>query len=131
MAGATERGAVYFTLESLGLWMILKTSKTLGSARDIEAMQRREAEERLIAAGTVDPLSSAIDADPAVQNAAELVGIRSQQREDWVAFGVFFLLFGGADAFVAAHLAGFPEPLETAVRPLPDMGVEIGFKLAF
>ena len=36
-----------------------------------------------------------------------------------------------ADAFVAAHLADFPEPLEVAVRPLPDMGVEVGFSLAF
>lgn len=130
-AGATERGAVYFTLESLGLWMILKTSKTLGSANDIEAMQRLEAEERLIAAGTVDPLSSMIDADPAVQSASNLVGIRKQQREDWLAFGVFFLLLGGADAFVAAHLADFPEPLETAIRPLPDMGVELGFRWVF
>ena len=130
-AGATERGAVYFTLESLGLWMILKTSKTLGSARDIEAMQRLEAEERLIAGGTVDLLPGAIDADPAVESAFNLVEIRKQQREDWVAFSVFFLLLGGADAFVAAHLADFPDPLETAIRPLPDMGVELGFRLAF
>ena len=128
-AGATHRGAVYFTLESLGLWMILKTSKTLGSARDIEAMQRLEAEERLIAGGTVDPLSGAIDADLAVRTASDLVEIRKQQREDWVAFGVFFLLLGGADAFVAAHLADFPDPLETAIRPLPNMGVELGFRL--
>ena len=131
VAGSTERGAVYFTLESLGLWMILKTSKTLGSARDIEAMQRLEAEERLIAGGTVDPLPGAIDADPAVESAFNLVEIRKQQREDWIAFSVFFLLLGGADAFVAAHLADFPDPLETAIRPLPDMGVELGFRLTF
>ena len=132
-AGARERGTFYFTIESLGLWMILKTSKTLGSARDILAMRRLEAEERLIVEGSVDPgdLLAAIDADPAVASAFDLEQLRAQQREDWVAFSVFFLLLGGADAFVAAHLADFPEPLETAIRPLPNMGVEIGFRLTF
>lgn len=133
VAGSPERGAFYFTLESLGLWMLLKTSKTLGSARDILAMRRLEAEERLIAGGTVDPaeLAAGIDADAAVVSALNLEQIRVQQREDWLAFGLFFLLLGGADAFVAAHLADFPEPLETAIRPLPGMGVEVGFRLAF
>jgi hypothetical protein len=132
-AGSSERGTFYFTIESLGLWMILKTSKTLGSARDILAMRRLEAEERLIAEGSVDlgDLLAAIDADPAVASAFDLEQLRAQQREDWIAFGVFFLLLGGADAFVSAHLADFPEPLEVAIRPLPNMGVEFGFRLAF
>lgn len=128
VSGATERGAVYFTFESLGLWMILKTSKTLGSARDIYDMRRRAASDRLIASGTVNPLAAAIDADLPVLSALNLVKVREQQREDWMAFGVFALLLGGADAFVAAHLADFPEPLEAAIRPLPDMGVEFGFR---
>ena len=132
-AGSPERGTLYFTVESLALWMVLKTSKTLGSARDILAMRRFAAEERLIAEGVVDSadLSAAIDADPGVADAFNLEQLRAQQREDWITFRVFFLLLGGADAFVAAHLADFPEPLETAIRPLPNMGVEIGFRLAF
>ena len=133
VAGSPGRGAFYFTFESLGLWMILKTSQTLGSAKDIVALRRLEAEERLIANGTVDPaeLLAAINADPAVSDAENLEQIRAQQREDWLSFGVFLLLLGGADAFVAAHLAEFPDPLEVAIRPLPDMGVELGFRLAF
>lgn len=133
VAGSPGRGAFYFTFESIAAWMILKTSRTLGSARDIVAMRRLEAEERAIAAGTVDPveLLAAIDADPAVSSAENLEQIRLQQREDWISFGVFFLLLGGADAFVAAHLADFPEPLDVAIRPLPDMGVELAFSLAF
>ena len=132
-AGSPERGTFYFTVESLGMWMILKTSKTLGSARDILAMRRLDAEERLIAEGSVDPadLPAAIDADSGVADAFNLEQLRAQQREDWITFGVFFLLLGGADAFVAAHLADFPEPLETVIRPLPDMGVEFGFRLVF
>ncbi len=127
------RGAFYFTVQSVGVWMILKTSKTLGSASDILAMRRLEATQRLSADPLVDPadLAAAIDADPGVVSALELKGIRRQQREDWLSFGVFFLLLGGADAFVAAHLAGFPDPLEVAIRPLPDMGLEVGFSLVF
>ena len=133
VAGSPGRGAFYFTVESVGVWMILKTSKTLGNANDILAMRRLEARERLSVDPLVDPadLASAIDADPGVVSARELKQLRRQQREDWLSFGVFFLLLGGADAFVAAHLAEFPEPLEVAIRPLPDMGVEVGFSLVF
>ena len=133
VAGSPRRGAFYFTFESLSLWMVLKTSHTLGSARDIVALRRLEAEERLSTSGTVDPveLLAAIDRDQAVTDAENLEQIRLQQREDWLSFGLFLLLLGGADAFVAAHLAEFPEPLEVAIRPLPNMGVELGFSLTF
>ena len=133
VAGSPGRGVFYFTVQSVAVWMILKTTKTLGSASDILAMRRLEALERLSADPLVDPadLPAAVDADLGVASAFELQQIRAQQREDWFAFGVFFLLLGGADAFVAAHLADFPEPLEVAIRPLPDRGVEVGFRLAF
>ncbi len=133
VAGSPGRGSFYFTFESISLWMILKTSRTLGSARDIVAMRRLEAQERAFADGPVSlvELVAAIDTDQAVTDAENLEQIRLQQREDWLSFGVFFLLLGGADAFVAAHLAEFPEPLEVAIRPLPDMGVELGFSLTF
>ena len=132
-AGSPGRGAFYFTIQSLSVWMILKTTKLVGSAEDILDMRRLEAAERLAMDPMVDPpdLAEAIEADFPVLSAVELVEIRRQQREDWFAFSVFFLLLGGADAFVAAHLADFPEPLETVIRPLPNMGVELGFRLAF
>ena len=133
VAGSPGRGAFYFTVQSFAVWMILKTTKTLGSASDILDMRRLEALARLSADPSVDPadIPAAVDADLAVASAFELQQIRAQQREDWFAFGVFFLLLGGADAFVAAHLADFPEPLEVAIRPLPDMGVELAFRVAF
>ena len=132
--GSPDRGGFYFAVESMSLWMILKTSKTLGSARDIVALRRAEAEAQVIGEGTVvDPVEIAnlVDEDEAVQDAEVLVELRSQQKEDWVAFGLFFLFLGGADAFVAAHLADFPVPLEAAIRPLPNTGVELAFSLPF
>ena len=132
-AGSPGRGAFYFTVQSVTMWMILKTNKLLGSASDILDMRRLDASERLMADPLVDPvdLAAAIEADLPVLSALELEEIRRQQREDWIAFAVFFLLLGGADAFVTAHLADFPEPLETVIRPLPNMGVEFGFRVAF
>ena len=132
-AGSPGRGAFYFAVQSVAVWMILKTNRLVGSASDILDMRRLDASERLMADPLVDPvdLTAAIEADLPVLSALELQEIRRQQREDWIAFAVFFLLLGGADAFVTAHLADFPEPLETVIRPLPNMGVEFGFRLAF
>lgn len=131
--GAPTRGGFFFAVEGINLWMIMKTSKTLGSAQDIAALRRSEAEARIIAGGEMDPLEieRLVDEDEVVQNADELVEIRSQQKEDWLAVGIFFLFLGGADAFVAAHLADFPQPLEAAIRPLPNMGVELAFSVSF
>ena len=132
--GSPDRGGFFFGVESMNLWMILKTSRTLRSARDIVALRRAEAEARVIGEGTVvDPeeIARLVDEDATVEDAEELVEIRSQQKEDWLAFGIFFLFLGGADAFVAAHLADFPEPLDVAIRPLPNMGVELAFSLPF
>ncbi len=132
-AGSPGRGAFYFTVQSVAVWMILKTNKLLGSASDILDMRRVDALERLMADPLVDPidLQTLLEADLGVVSALQLQEIRRQQREDWIAFAVFFLLLGGADAFVTAHLADFPEPLQTVIRPLPNMGVEFGFRLAF
>lgn len=131
-SGSPNRGAFYFTLESFSAWMILKTSKTLGSAQDILALRISEAEFRMQSEG-IDPVEipSKVDSDPAVQSARDLEETRLQQREDWFAFALFFLFLGGADAFVAAHLADFPEPLEVQIQALPDMGFEIGFKFFY
>jgi hypothetical protein len=132
-AGSPGRGAFYFAVESFALWMVLKTNQLLGSASDILDMRRLDASERLMADPMIDllDLPTLLEEDLGVVSALQLEEIRRQQREDWIAFGVFFLLLGGADAFVTTHLADFPEPLETVIRPLPEMGVEFGFRLAF
>lgn len=42
---------------------------------------------------------------------------KRQEREDWAVLWVFNHLFSGLEAFVAAHLAGFPEDLRIRVIP--------------
>jgi len=131
-AQAPGRGAFYFTVQSFSVWMLLKTNTLLGSANDILDMRRLDALDRLMA-DLVDPsdLSTAIEADEAVLDAVDLQQIRRQQREDWFAFSLFILFLGGADAFVAAHLADFPDALEISIRSLPDRGAELAFRVAF
>jgi len=103
--GSYNRAAFYFTVDAASAWMILKSSKTHSSAIRIADRLEAEAEAR------------------------GLAGVRAQQREDWIAFGLFMLVFGGADAFVSAHLADFPEALETEIRASPQGGLEVGLSV--
>jgi hypothetical protein len=122
--GAYNRAGFYFAVDAMSAWMFLKTRRTLSSAQNI--LIRMEAEEtaRLIAAGTTD-----LQEIERVGDARNLVEVRSQQREDWLAFGLFMVLIGGADAFVASHLTNFPDALETGFRVTPDGAFEAGLSV--
>lgn len=102
--GAPGRGAVYFALEAGSLWMTFKTVRSLGSARTLEASLRMSGQ-----------LAEA-DRFPLVES-------REEQREDWIALSLFWLLAAGADAYVAAQLAGFDEVI--GVRPSGTGGLEL------
>lgn len=130
-AGAYSRGGFYFAAETGVGWMLFKTISLLGAAEDARGLRRAEVRRNLVAAGTrPDSVDILVDEDPTVQEAEGLVEARKDQREDWLALGVFLLLLGGADAFVSAHLADFPQPVEidAAVLPAADR-VEIGVSI--
>jgi hypothetical protein len=125
--GAYNRGAFYFVVDGISGWMILKSSKTHSSALRIADALQATKEAELIASGVTDPLQieAALEDDEEMTEVRGLAETRAQQREDWIAFGLFMLLFGGADAFVSAHLADFPDPLETSIRSTPAGGLEV------
>ncbi len=50
----------------------------------------------------------------------------TQEREDWIVLLVFNHLLSGAEAYVSAHLWGFPEALGLRVLPAPGGGAAIG-----
>ena len=56
-----------------------------------------------------------------------LVDARTEQREDWAAVAIFFLLMSGVDAFVSAHLQDFPEAL--TVEGDPSGTVSVAFRV--
>lgn len=117
--GSHTRAGFYFASSAATGWMLFKTAKFLGNARERRDLVESEVEAALVRQGITDPdsLAARIEAHPRVEGLNGLVEVRSQQMEDWIAFGIFWLLLNGADAFVAAHLADFPEPVEMEFRP--------------
>ena len=133
--GALGRGAFYFTLESAAVFMFLKSQSRLSLARDRVRMREEVATARLQSQGMVDPLEieEALAADEEMTDLRGLETARSEQREDWMAVGIFFLFLGGADAFVSAHLAEFPTPVEVGFSGTPEgrVGVAVSIPVGF
>ena len=131
VSGAHARGAFYFGVESLAGWMLFKTIRRLGAAREAQALWEKEVSARLEAAGVSDPeeLAAALEAHEEVAGARGLVAAREEQREDWVAVAIFTLLISGVDAFVSAHLQDFPQPLVEAGPGPGGGGVAVGLRL--
>jgi Family of unknown function (DUF5683) len=96
--GLPGRGGVYFALEAGSLWMLVKSHRKLGEARDRERIARETGQ---LTEDQIDPL----------------VRDRQNQREDWLTLSIFWLFFSGADAFVAAHLQDFEVHVNAAPRP--------------
>lgn len=112
--GSHLRGAFYAGAEGGIGWMLFRIHARLSSAVDQLDLVESDARTRLELAGVTDPevQEDSLAADESVREARGLVGARQQQREDWIALGIFFVLLGGADAFVSAHLKDFPaEPV--------------------
>jgi len=134
---ATEsygRGSFYVALQSGGFWMLGQSLFRRADARAYARAERGAVRARLEWEGVVHPDSVllAIEEDPGVQDRDSLVSARSQQFEDWVALSLFLALLGAADAFVAAHLADYPEPLSLNVLPRRrGEGVEVGISIPF
>jgi hypothetical protein len=73
------------------------------------------ARDRLVEQGVpTDSLDARIDADPSVRSIRGLVSAREEQREDWIALGLFWVLISGIDAYVTAQLADFPASIGAA-----------------
>ncbi|NNM32095.1 MAG: hypothetical protein HKO53_03470, partial [Gemmatimonadetes bacterium] len=106
VSGSLTRGAFYFGVETASIWMLFKTVKKLDAVRSRVDFWEMRVTERLMAEGIVDPaeIATALDADPDVVRTRNLAEGREEQREDWMAVTIFFLLVSGVDAFVSAHL---------------------------
>ncbi|HUF12057.1 MAG TPA: DUF5683 domain-containing protein [Longimicrobiales bacterium] len=103
------RGGVYFMGHTGNLFMVFKTLTSLDEAREREDRIVAASEDRLLESGTPpDSLDAEVDVDASVVSIRRLVSAREEQREDWIALGLFWLLISGVDAYVTAQLADFP-----------------------
>ena len=121
-SGAYSRAVFYVLMESSSAYMLVKTQQTLGDAQDRVAFREGVATRRATAEGITDPdsLAAYLEADDDVLAARTLEEARLQQREDWLAFAIFMVLLSGADAFVSAHLADFPDALSVQAGARSD-----------
>lgn len=137
------RGGVYFAGWAANWFMIFRTQVRLTEARD-KFDQRVAAIRTGLIENAPNPdsmaafldtvpsfLDEAVEADTGPGNTGEslgnLVDSREQQREDWIAWSIFWVLASGLDAFVTAHLADFPAGIE--VEPGPERAVSLRFEV--
>ena len=130
--GSYSRGGFYFALESLTAYTFLRTRARLSDARDRASFRETFVRATLAGEGVIDP--AAIDArlaqDEVLQGLENLASSRENQQEDLVAFGIFVVFLTGADAFVSAHLARFPTPIDVQVSPTADGGAEVAVRVS-
>ncbi|MDX1566170.1 MAG: DUF5683 domain-containing protein [Longimicrobiales bacterium] len=130
--GSYTRAGFYFATSGATFWMLNKSLQSLDSADDHLALVESELEKELQRAGITNPdsVSARLGADERVTSMRALVESREQQVEDWTAFGIFWLLLNATDAFVSAHLADFPEPVEIDLLPgTPGQPSELRFSV--
>jgi hypothetical protein len=125
--GAYSRGAFYVALESLTAYTLLRTRNRLGDARARADFREAFVRASLTGDGVTDPqvVEARLGEDDVLTGLRNLAASRENQQEDLVAFGIFALFLTGADAYVSAHLARFPTPIEVDVAGDPDAGMEI------
>jgi hypothetical protein len=125
--GAYSRGAFYVALESLTAYTLLRTRSRLTDARERADFRESFIRASLAQEGVTDPevVETRLGDDDVLTGLRDLASSRENQQEDLVAFGIFVLFLTGADAFVSAHLARFPTPIEVDVAGDPDAGMEI------
>ncbi|TVP75636.1 MAG: hypothetical protein EA352_07770 [Gemmatimonadales bacterium] len=132
--GSGTRAAFYAAAQSGTALMILKSASRQRTARRFAREERRLVEDELRLQGVASPDSLRVLAgvDPRVSEREELVERRGQQVEDWLALGIFMTLLGAADAYVAGHLADFPQPLALDVGRRPgDLAWEVSLRIPF
>lgn len=136
--GAYFRGGIYFAGWAGNAFQLVKTMGRLDDARDRLGRRRVHIVNSLIA-GSEEPdsmrraleepgaVEQAVRADSLGNDLRKLVRAREQQREDWIAFSLFWLLASGVDAYVTAHLADFPTEID--LEPQADGSVSVGFRV--
>jgi hypothetical protein len=129
--GSYTRGGFYFAFETLTAYTFLRTRARLSDTRERAGFRESFLRAGLAAEGVTDPaaIESALAQDDVLQGFEALASSRENQQEDLVAFGIFLLFLSGADAFVSAHLARFPTPIELQALPGAAGGIEVGVRV--
>jgi len=125
--GAFNRGAFYVAAQGATAFTLVKTWKGLTEAEERIAFRERVIRSDLEGEGITDleEIQTRLDNDETLADLRRLQEARRQQREDWLALGIFLMLLSGADAYVSAHLSDFPAPIEIEARAGADERMEL------
>ena len=128
-SGSLTRGAFYFGIEAASGWMVVKSWRKLRVARRQVAVWEERVTARLMLEGITEQedIDAQLEQHQEIARLRELVEARTEQREDWAAVAISFLLMSGVDAFVSAHLQNFPDPL--TVEGDPDGTVSVAVRI--
>ncbi|MDH3270383.1 MAG: DUF5683 domain-containing protein [Gemmatimonadota bacterium] len=129
--GSYTRGGFYFTAQGAILYTALRTRVRVGESQDRVRFREGVLLDRLAKEGVTDPeeIQQRLDDDRDLSELRGLLDSRKEQQEDMVALGLFFFLISGVDAYVSAHLARFPDPLELDARPGPGGTVDLALRV--
>ena len=138
--GANTRGALFVALQASSYFMLAKTLSKISDARDVETERIALVSDSLRAKMAADTMldrllsepgafDAVVDTTHTVEDIRRLIDSRKEQRQDWVAYTIFFTLASGVDAFVAAHLADFPATITT--RPAANGGMNLRLEIPF
>lgn len=132
--GSYVRGGVFFAGWAGNWFMNFKNVVRLNEARNRFDLRAGELRDSLVTTSSnpdsmrtvveiTDLLDTTVRADSAGNDLRKLVRGREQQREDWIAFTIFWILASGVDGYVTAHLADFPATID--VDTAMDGGVSL------
>lgn len=142
--GAHVRGTIYMAIGATSWGMLVKTIRKLDAAEEraragkvfvIDSLRAAMAVDTALARQLADTAAfwspafqEAVESDSLVVQREGLVDARRQQRQDWIAYTLFFTFLNALDAYVAAHLTEFPAELDVERRA--DGGMELGVRMA-
>jgi uncharacterized protein DUF5683 len=130
--GSYTRGAFYFGAQSATVYTLLRVRVRIGEAQDRVRFRENVLLAQLASEGITDPdlIQERLDGDEGLSGLNALLDTRKGQQEDMIAFGLFLLLISSADAYVSAHLARFPDPLDVEVAPSAAGGVDLSLRVS-
>jgi len=126
--GSHGRGAFYAGAQATTVYTFLRTRIRLVEARKTLVYREKVIRDAAIAGGETDPavIDEILDGDDTLTELQLLVDSRESQQEDLLAFSIFLVLLSSADAYVSAHLARFPDPLDVETQLSPNGGIDVG-----
>lgn len=129
--GSYTRGGFYFAAQSAAVYTLLGTRARIRAASDRVRFREGILRSQLAKNGVteIDVVEQALGKDPELSDVRELVDTRTEQQEDLIALSLFLMFLSGADAYVSAHLAQFPDPLDVEVSPRGGGRMDIALRL--